>query len=280
MALDKSKAVKYIVLFIVCLLIMLLGSSVMVLAMARPFKTITGYDGETINKAIELFQNYFSSKQCTYDNTYTWNEYAVMYFDADPILFKDVKIFFCTLQFLSYVPLIILIVYFLRTEFAEDFIKFKKNVGRNFMLVLIGIFAMYAASMIVGLIYKGIGITGDSNNESIIVLLLNSPGIWLMAVAVVLIAPVVEEVIFRKLLFGTCEVTCHFPPVVAIILSSLVFSFIHVSDLESLKFIFQYLALAIPMCVIYHISGNNIYVTIIMHIINNLLSVIITLSQL
>ena len=44
----------------------------------------------------------------------------------------------------------------------------------------------------------------------------------------------------------------------------------------SLKFIFQYLALAVPICVAYHKSGNNIYVTLILHIINNAISVIIT----
>ena len=111
-------------------------------------------------------------------------------------------------------------------------------------------------------------------------MMLNSPGAIAMVIAVVLIAPFVEEVIFRKLLMGTCEETFHFSPVIGIIVSSLVFSFIHVSDLESLKFIFQYLALAVPICVAYHISGNNIYVTTFLHIINNALSVIITFAGL
>jgi ATP-dependent Clp protease ATP-binding subunit ClpB len=45
------------------------------------------------------------------------------------------------------------------------------------------------------------------------------------------------------------------------------------SDLESLKFIFQYMALALPICMAYHYSNNNIYVVTIIHIINNFLSV-------
>ena len=280
MTIDNSKRVKYIVLLIVCLLLMYLGSTIMVFIMAKPFKAITGYDSDTINKAIDLFQNYFGNKPCDYDNSVTWNEYAVAFFESEPVLFKNIKTFFCTLQFLSYVPLLILIIYFLRHEYVEDFVKFKKNIGKNLLYVFIGIIAMYASGMIVGMIYELLGVEGESNNESIIVLLLNSPGFPLMAVAVIILAPIVEELVFRKLLFGTCEVTCGFPPMVAVILSALLFSFIHVSDLESLKFIFQYLALALPICIVYHLSGNNIIVTICMHIINNLVSVLVTMAQL
>ena len=277
MAIDKPKALKYFILFIVCLLLMFFGSTIMAIILAGPLKTITGYNGDTLNEAIDLFQNYFSSEPCTYDQTQTWNEYAVAFFEADPVLFKDIKVFFCTLQFLSYVPLLILIMYFLRHEFAEDFKKFKNDAGKNIIFIIVGIVGMYAASMIISVIYETIGISGESSNESTIDLLLDGPGVGLMIVAVVILAPIVEEVIFRKLLFGTCETLCRFPPVVTIIISALVFSFIHVSDIESLKYIFQYIALALPICIVYHLSGKNIYVTIIMHIINNLISVLITI---
>ena len=271
----ENKRVKYFVLLIVCLLFMVFGASLMVLVMLKPFMTITGYSRETISTAIEAFENYFSTKP--YSTTQTWAEFAEEFFGADPVLFANIKTFFCTLQFLSYVPLLVLIIFFLRKEFAEDFVNFKKDIKKNLFLVLIGIVAMYITVYIVNIVYVIIGVTGESNNESTINLLLDSPGVALMVVAVVILAPITEEVIFRKLLFGTCEETCKFPPAVAIIVSGLVFSFIHVSDLESLKYIFQYLALAIPICAIYHYSKNNIFVTIIMHIINNLISVLVTL---
>ena len=276
---QKSKAIKYVVLFIVCLLLMLFGSVLVVWIVVKPLQAITGYDGLTIQDGLNAFSNYFSNEP--YPNGgITWHEYATNLFETDPVLFESIKTFYCAVQFLSYVPMLILIIYFLREEFAEDFIKFKKDIKKNLFLVLIGIGAMYLSAIIVTNIYSILGITGDSANENTINLMLDSKGVVLMVFAVVILAPICEEVIFRKLLFGTCEVTCKFPPVVAIIASSLVFSFIHVSDLESLKFIFQYLALALPICIIYHKSNNNIYVTILMHIINNAISVIITLIQL
>ena len=277
MTLDKPKALKYLVLFIVCLLLLFFGSTIMSIFLAGPLKSITGYSSDTLNTALDLLQNYFSNEPCKYDEMMTWNEYAVAFFEADPVLFKDIKVFFCALQFLSYVPLLILIIYFLRQEFAEDFKKFKKDAGKNIIYIIVGIIGMYAASIIITVIYEMIGISGESSNESTINLLLDGPGVGLMVVAVVVLAPIVEEVIFRKLLFGTCETMGHFPPALTILISALIFSLIHVTDGESLKYIFQYIALALPICIVYHMSGNNIYVTICMHIINNLISVLVTM---
>lgn len=274
MTINRPKAIKYVVLFVICLLLMMFGASLIVPIAIKPLQTISGYSREVIANAIEAFQNYNSSAK--YDEYMTWAEYAHGYFEADPVLFKNIKTFFCVIQLLSYIPLLVVIIYFLRKEFVSDFINFKKDIKKNVVIIVVGYLGMMAVAYLVAMVYGLIGIEGESNNEVTIDLMLNSPGAVAMVIAVVLIAPFVEEVIFRKLLMGTCEETFRFPPVVGIIVSSLVFSFIHVSDLESLKFIFQYLALAVPICVAYHKSGNNIYVTLILHIINNAISVIIT----
>ena len=275
MTIDKNR-IKYLVLLIVALLIMMFGSVIVLPVLLRPLMSMTGYSRETISTALNALQNYFSNEP--YNETQTWHEFAIEFFDANPTLFSNIKTCFCALQFLSYIPLLIVFIIFLRKECVEDFIKFKKDIKKNLLWVLIGVGFMYASMLIINAVYNILGVTGESNNESIIGLLLESPGVWLMVISVVLLAPITEEIIFRKLLFGTCEVTFKFPPVVAIIFSCLVFSFIHVTDLESLKFIFQYIALALPICVVYHYSGNNIYVTMLMHIINNTISVIVTLT--
>ena len=275
---ENKKAIKYLVLLIVCLLLMFLGSVLVLFIAVAPLKSISGYSGETITEALTVFQNYFSIKD--YNGTLTWAEYGESYFDNDPVLFKNIKTFYCAIQFISYMPLLIVIVFFLREEFAEDFKDFKKNFKKNIILIVCGFGAMLLIASAVNTIYEVLKITGDSANEATINLLLDSPGMILMVIAVVILAPITEEVIFRKLLMGTCETTFKFPPVVAIIISSLVFSFIHVSDLESLKFIFQYLALAVPICVVYHLSKNNIFVTICVHVLNNFLSVVLTLWML
>lgn len=271
---SKAKGTKYLVLLIITLLLMFC-SSFFIYIVAIPFKNKTGLSLDELIKNIEIYQNYFSTKP--YNDTLTWAEYAQDYFNNNPILFQNIGTLFSVVQFLSYMPILAIAIYCLRKEIVEDFISFKKDV-KNFGIIGIGLLSMYVLAIVVGLIYEMLGDTGESANQDIINLLMTSPGMILMVIAVVILAPISEELIFRKLLMGTCEVTLKLKPVFAIILSSLIFSFIHVSDLESLKYIFQYMALAVPICAAYHYSNNNIFVTIIMHMINNLISVLMVLT--
>ena len=180
------------------------------------------------------------------------------------------------LQFISYLPLLVIIAWFFVGEYADDIMDFKQNIRRNIIIIIIGIVSMYILNYNVNNIYAVIGVEGQSNNEGIINSLLLGPGKWFMIISVVFIAPITEEFVFRKLIFGTIEKKFKWHFVVSIIVSCLIFSFIHVSDLASLKFIFQYIALALPICLCYHFSGNNIVTSTLIHMFNNGVSVLAT----
>ena len=268
----KVKGNRLLVLLIVGLALFMLGSSIISLIAMIPLQKITNISGEKINEALTVFSNYFSNE--LRNDGLKWSDYAKSYFEADPILFDNIRSFYCAVQFLTYMPLLVIFVYFLRHDLVNDFKEFKKNFAQNIAIILGALAGMYILGLIVVNIYYSLGITDDSANESIINILLTSPGKWLMIISVVILAPIVEEMIFRKLFIDTCETKFKLKPIYAILISTVLFAFIHVTDLESIKFIFQYIALALPICVAYHYSNNNIYVVTIVHIINNLLSVL------
>lgn len=269
----KQKGNKLLILLIVSLIIFMFGSAIISMIASIPLQTVTQLDSETLNEALALFSSYYDNS--LRDDGITWSQYAQSYFNANPILFDNIRSFYCAVQFLTYMPLIVILFYCLRHDLVKDFKEFIKNIKHNLVIVGAAFAGMYALTIVVTIIYEVLGVTGESANENIINLLLDSPGKWLMIISVVVFAPIVEEIIFRKLFIDTCEEKFRLKPAFAIIISTVLFAFIHVTDLESLKFIFQYMALALPICMAYHYSNNNIFVVTIIHIINNLMSVLL-----
>lgn len=181
--------------------------------------------------------------------------------------------FLSVVQMLYCVPLVALAIYFFKDDLKNDFINLKENFVKHRTTVLLGIFGCLALTGVVSQIYMWLGIEGDSANQEIINEVLLGPGWWPMVISVVLIAPFIEEMLFRKIFCGVCEHTCRFKPIVTILASTILFALIHVADLENLKFIFQYIPLAFVITFSYHYS-KNIYVPIAIHLLNNLLSVV------
>ena len=180
------------------------------------------------------------------------------------------------LQYLSYVPFLVGAIILLKDYFINDFRKMKKRPGKVFLTSLWCFGIMYGANIVVSIIYSLFGDQGESANESIINEILLSDAALPMIISVCILAPVAEEILFRKIMFGLCEKTFNFKPMITVIISTLVFSFIHVTDPESFKYIFQYIPLAFAICLCYHKSGNNIYASIFLHAINNTLAVVAT----
>ena len=180
------------------------------------------------------------------------------------------------LQYVSYVPFLLVMLILFKDDLHIDWINFKINWKKYLIYVGVGVICIFVTNFIVSFIYMLLKIEGESNNEEIITKMLLSEGALPMIISVVILAPLAEELLFRKIMFGVCEKTLNLKPIITIILSTLVFSFIHVTDVESLKYIFQYIPLALIMCSIYHLSDNNIFASILIHAANNGISVILT----
>ncbi len=178
-------------------------------------------------------------------------------------------------QMMFNLPLIGFFIYVLRKDFKEDWNKLKTNVKKSISYIVIGIIACYVLTAVASTIYELFGITGTSDNQEIINDALTGNGKIPMIISVILFAPFVEEILFRKLLFGTIEDKFKLKPIVAIIASTLVFSLIHVSSGDNLIYIFQYIPLAFVITYSYYKSDRNIFVPIGIHFLNNLVSVLV-----
>lgn len=139
------------------------------------------------------------------------------------------------------------------------------------MVVLI--IAVYAILLITG---TDITVVGD-NQGMINIVLLNNPNLFIFMTVIVL-APIIEEFIFRYGLIN--HLLKNINPYLQIIIGSLIFTFIHIglgqlltSPVTAIHLILMYL----PMSVIYnyvYIKEKNILYPLGLHMINNVGSII------
>lgn len=198
-------------------------------------------------------------------------------------------------QILTYATITAATVILLWKPILSDVKYSSSRVGKVFALIGIGIAGVYAANILCNILFtiielflgKGF-LTGDSQNQQAIEEMIYSAkplAFTLYAVVLVIGAPAVEELIFRKSL---CTLLGKFKRIWRIVFSAVLFGSIHVvvamagyaiSGLWELllkEFIlgFQYIAMGAVLASAYEFSNKNVVVSFTIHAINNLLSVI------
>ncbi|MFP4477969.1 MAG: CPBP family intramembrane glutamic endopeptidase [Candidatus Izemoplasmatales bacterium] len=158
-----------------------------------------------------------------------------------------------------------------RSNFKFDFKKFKEEPKKHFTYILTGFLMLYAASFLANIIMTLIGVTETSQNEMAIQRLFSPSIISLLSLFLLLVifTPIVEEVVFRKALYGLSYNALGDKG--AIIISGLVFAFLHVASFGDFIQIIPYAFMGLTFSYVYFYSGRNIYVVIAIHMINNLI---------
>ena len=113
-----------------------------------------------------------------------------------------------------------------------------------------------------------------SQNQQAIIDALNGSTKIFVIIYTVIVAPIIEEIVFRKLFYNVLKRHTKLPVWAIVLIISFVFAFIHVSDLESIKFLPQYFVLAFVITGVYAITKENIFASISLHGINNLIAVL------
>ncbi len=163
-------------------------------------------------------------------------------------------------------------------QFKDDIFSWKKNWLKNIIIIIVGIGIIIGSSYLFEFIYSCLNIEGTSENQNIIVNALKSSDMGYVVIYSVILAPIFEEIVFRKLLFSTLRKNTKFPLWACVLVSAVFFALIHVvSDLQSMVFFFEYFALALVISSSYALSNENIYVTILLHFLNNLISLLMIL---
>jgi len=167
---------------------------------------------------------------------------------------------------------IIICVYY--KDFVEDFKKFKKNFKKSMDIGIacwvVGFIIMVVSNAILLVFFHANG----ANNENAVRTMIHSLPI-LMGFNVCILAPIIEEVVFRKTLYDVFKRREIF-----VFLSFLLFGYAHVSsmatNLVDWLYIIPYGALGGAFAVAYH-KTDTIYTTICLHMMHNFLAFVLGL---
>lgn len=159
--------------------------------------------------------------------------------------------------------------------FKADAKDFKKNLKKYSKQIILGFLLVYAALIVANLILTGLGVYGTSENEMAINSLFSANPLQLTMLFLLLcvFTPIVEEVVFRKVIYTFIEPKSNYK--VAIILTGLIFGLMHVLAYGDFIQSIPYVMMGITFGYIYWKANKNIYVTIGVHFLNNLLSFVI-----
>ena len=176
--------------------------------------------------------------------------------------------------FITLIGMIIVLRKFLFQVFKKIFEGNRKEVLKR-ILIILGL----------GILFAGIALgidklfslfTKSSNNQNLIVLIIRSNVGFLMVISTVFLAPIVEELFYRKIAFTFLK---RFSLPIAYIGCSLLFALPHMlSTNMSSEWILQlipYLLCGGMLTFIYHINKENIYASIVAHMLNNLMALLL-----
>ena len=172
---------------------------------------------------------------------------------------------------IGYASLSIIFIIILRRYLFDDLKSFKKNLLICIIIILVSWFLIKSGELISGLFYKLINqdINGD-NQQSIIDCIKENA--FLMSISTCILAPFAEEIVFRKSIFSYFKNDW-----IALLVSTLCFSLIHVISSLDFIHILPYLFAGALFSLFYIFSKRNIWVTIAAHTIANTISFIIIL---
>lgn len=174
---------------------------------------------------------------------------------------------------LTYILMAIGVCFYLRDHFYLDFYNLKRN--KKFFAIYISITTSIFCVILL-CITKWWPYT-RSNNQETTELILKYDGFIPMILATMFFAPIVEEAIYRKCIFHYLR---SYHPAFSIIASSIPFALIHMLSTSTsfsnwmLEFI-PYLISALLLASIYYFGKKNIFASLIAHMANNILAVIL-----
>ncbi len=186
-----------------------------------------------------------------------------------------------------FASLLITLLILFTINYRELWNNIKVNI-RNvntylYTLIMLGVY--FITMMIVGIILMLLDANiVDSENQQAIVGMFDDSNKLIIFATLVILAPIVEEIVFRYSLINVIEVLKlgKIAKVLPYMLSALIFALIHDTtiftdfNLTSFGIFIRYFAPSLVLAIAYMISKRNIVTVILIHLIINLIS---TLAQ-
>ena len=163
----------------------------------------------------------------------------------------------------------VLVLMLLRTDKAKPREKSKLSVKDFFLIMVIGEALLFAGNLVGTLLNNLFGaITGNMPENNVATIVSEIP-IYLIFIAVVVLGPVVEELIFRKLMIDRLSI---YGDRMAILFSAVAFGLIHANLYQ-----FFYAALLGALLGYVYTKTGKVKYTILMHMIINFLGSVVVL---
>ena len=213
--------------------------------------------------------------------TQTYGFSYTLEFDQDDLIAAKITLTSLGLNiinFLTYVFLVPWVVILLKLDLFKDFKMLKGLKSQLLSLVVTGYLFVILGNLISNGISQALSLLLGVDmqmaiNQITIVRALNSPGMPLMLLSAIILGPVVEELIFRKAMFGLIRNVK-----VALIVSSLTFGAIHLLNEASLAHALvngmSYFVMGFVFGYIYLRSNKNIWIPIFVHVLSNLIAIL------
>ena len=181
-------------------------------------------------------------------------------------------------MFLIYLAMLPPILFLLKNDLSEDFTRFKSRKKEWFIIIVVGylylilgnIFSNFLSSFFSDALKVPVS---ESLNQLTIIAALQSDGTILMMISAILFGPIIEELIFRKTIFGIFKKN-----ITGLIVSSLIFGTIHLVSEPSLASAIvngtAYFVMGFVFGLIYLKNDKNVFAPMIIHILSNLIAIL------
>ncbi len=190
--------------------------------------------------------------------------------------YNDAKILVNSIGNLTiYVLAMFFICFYLRDEIKNDFLNILNN--KKFFLIYIPIAGILFCGLAFGIDKINLLIPESQNQSSIVEMIKGPLGVPII-LSTILIAPFIEELIFRKCVFYFFK---SFNPVVAFSISTITFTLMHMVSTTNVNvgiwflMCVPYLLDTLLLCFSYYFGKKNVYASWFGHMLNNLLAVIL-----
>lgn len=184
----------------------------------------------------------------------------------------------CVTNIIIYLIAIVVIVIFMRDELKIDFDKMKDNPK---FYLLFSLTALAFVGLAYGINQLSLLLPQESvNQQGLVEMFKSNLGIPIIILTIIF-APLIEELVFRKCIF---TFTKNSPVIVRFLISSVAFTIVHaISSIGSFEAGYFFL-LCVPyfldsmlLCAIYYFGKENVYMSFLAHLLNNVLALIFVL---
>lgn len=165
----------------------------------------------------------------------------------------------------SFTITLFIVLFLLRKEFGQTRSD-KASIGSSILWTIGGIFLALFAQTVAANIEYMLGIDAGSENTQQILRVIESVPIFILVSSV--IGPILEEIVFRKIIFGSLYKRFNF--VISALISSLIFALAH----QEPEHIILYSAIGLTFAYLY-VKTKRIIVPILTHVAMNTMVVLI-----